>query len=438
MYDTRMFSEMSKLSRSTTKALKIFIFRFIILYGGQTLLSILQLYLRSKSISLETFINLGNLKFASSIAGLTSSYRFWIELLGNLSSTKKVAVAGALAAPMLLIDDNKQRSAMIAQAIFTRTLYFMIRVFVYESFMVDGKETIKVRESNNVMLKTIRKVIHKCGDWIVWFALAYRVCYASWVTPELLRKNYYDQLVYITGSNVRMGREAKHFIQGATQINNVLEEMPFVHKVENIDHNMSSFDHYTKHLNNLAKNSKLWTALDHSKNILKHLPKESVHHDNLSCLMQHPWQPNCTLAALGIAKDVFKVTLPIFTKLNGASLVLSISKMIYKSKSKGEVTETKRIKNSFFRAILATLRSSLMLTAFISIFSLSVCQLRSIFGRARGTMYGLAGLIAAPTILIDKPGRLLEFNTFLVAKTLEQLNIGMYRMFGLRYNRLIC
>ena len=425
---------MDRIKTASIPALYLFARRFLILYGGQTILSVIRLWLKSRSMLLVLW-NRSNAEFALSIAGISSSYKFWITMLKNTSNFKRYSVSGALSAIFLAVDRDTQRSAMISQAIFVRTLYFVIRIFTYVPAPSGSHKKVQMRESTNLFSKFVRNMIHKCGNWIVWVSLAYRVCYASWVTPELLRKNYYDQLVYITGSNKRLNRDAKDLITGASRINNELEMLDEPHSIETIPANKSSKQHLMKYLNELPRSSKLWMALNNIGAILKYIPDDNVHHDNLSCLTQHPWDSNCNTAAYGIAKDVLSVTIPIFTKLNSASLIFSISKVIYKSHRNKKSIEFKRVAHSIYKSITATIQSSLMLTAFISIFSLSVCNLRVIFGRSKGIMYGIAGAIATPTILLDKPGRLLEFNTFLVSKTLEQLNIWLYRKFGLRYTK---
>ena len=428
---------MDRAKKSSVPAAKLLLRRFLLLYSGQSLLLAIKFYLKSKSIDKSVFFNASNARFAISIAGLSSSFQFWKSMLQGLSPVYKSAIAGALSAPFLMLDGDGQRSAMISQAIFTRTVYFMIRMFVYEPAMPGSTQNskIQVRKSSNQFSKMLRKIIDKYGNWIVWIALAYRVCYASWVTPELLRKSYYDQLVYITGSNKRLGRDAKKFIRGASVLNNALEVLPNTHSLEKIPSGVSSHAHLEQYLRKLDHNSNLWSALDNIKDISKYLPSQTAHHDNLSCLIQHPWQPDCNLAAYGIGKDVLSVTLPIFIKLNGASLVFSLIKQLYKCRRNKKPIEYRKMCKSIYKSVIATLRSSLMLTGFISVFSLSVCKLRNVFGRTRGIMYGLAGCICTPTILIDKPGRLLEFNTFLVAKTLEQINIALQRNTRYHYNQ---
>ena len=73
-----------------------------------------------------------------------------------------------------------------------------------------------------------------------------------------------------------------------------------------------------------------------------------------------------------------------------------------------------------------------MVSLYISSFSGYLCLLRHLTREFR-ISYGLAGVLSAPAVFVDKPGRLLELNTFCASKVLESLIITS----GVKYTRMM-
>ncbi len=93
-------------------------------------------------------------------------------------------------------------------------------------------------------------------------------------------------------------------------------------------------------------------------------------------------------------------------------------------------------KQALKKLVVGSIRSTLFVSVYVGTFSFNLCMLRKILGRERLTSYAVAGAMSAPTILLDKPGRILEFTIYCYSKILESIAI-QFGAAGLKYTRLV-
>ena len=137
--------------------------------------------------------------------------------------------------------------------------------------------------------------------------------------------------------------------------------------------------------------------------------------------------------------DVFEGLWKTYALLNGASFLVGEIRQLFKSRKSGEVSndiERPPLKVQLFKFVISTLRNTMMVSSYVGAFSFCLCMLRNRFpGREFLLNYGIAGILAAPTIYIDKPGRLTELNAFVVSKLEESVSLWLWKV--IKYNRLV-
>ncbi|KAJ3255465.1 hypothetical protein HK103_006282 [Boothiomyces macroporosus] len=270
--------------------------------------------------------------------------------------------------------------------------------------------------SNSPIVNNLKKLIHLHGDHIVWASSAFHICFTAFNFSEYLSKSYFKSLVYITGSYERFGPDAANIIIGMSNIIKYGTRHP--EKLPDIPAGKSTIEYLNVFEKSLPTTEE-GNAFKKSVDAIKGALPPNVHHTKFICAMQHPETASCTIAALHTCRDVVRRLIKIYILLNLVSLSVSFGSLAH---SKYKKKTTKKTASFIIKsAIVNTIRSCLMVAGFVGGFSLSLCTLRKLFGREYLVSWGLAGVMATPSILIDKPGRLLEMNTFSATKTFESL-----------------
>ncbi|KAJ3316111.1 hypothetical protein HDV04_000321 [Boothiomyces sp. JEL0838] len=312
-----------------------FINRFGIYYGLKTLLSLIQILRKSKHLNWQVFLNAPNMRFAVSLAGMSSFYHLITEIFPG---KYKYFVAGALSSLWMGVNKDRKQTGNISQIIFIRTLYFLIRAFVYEdSEQVKDDEhghKLKLRKSSNSLLEKLKRFIDENGDYTIWMVGAFYICYCAFVYPEYLTKPYLSSLVYITGGYSRYGDKAIYLIEKLSKLirfsSNHPLEIPLnksKKSKEYVADLVTEFKRkgYTEHLEALEGIS---SSLANTK------------HERLFCAMQHPTQSSCVLAGFERGVDVYGKLIKTYLLINTTTFLFKLFNNIKKKKEHNKLHMT--------------------------------------------------------------------------------------------------
>ncbi|KAJ3276900.1 hypothetical protein HDV01_002955 [Terramyces sp. JEL0728] len=411
--------------------LKLFVQRFGIFYTIKILIS----FVRNRKTGLR-LLDSSSSRFATTLAGF-SLYPALVQVFSTHKS--KHFIAGCLSALWLVADNDDKRTATISQIVFMRTVYYVIRAWVYKGVKETGLQEIpkanadpneaeshhkelELRKSKYGIVNKFKQLVHLHGDHIVWASSAFHICFAAFNYSEYLSKSYFKSLVYITGSYERFGPDAANIIKGMSNIIKYGTRHPG--KLPDIPAGKTTIEFLNEFGKGLPKNEE-GDAFLKSVSAIKGALAQNVHHQKFICAMQHPETASC--------RDVVRRLIKIYIFLNLASLSVSFGTLAY-SKYKKKTTK-KTVTSIINHAIISTVRSCLMVAGFVGGFSLSLCTLRKLFGREYLLSWGIAGVMATPSILIDKPGRLLEMNTFSATKTFESFVLFLHHHNILSYSK---
>jgi uncharacterized membrane protein len=399
-------------------------------YGKRTL----ELWIIKSALSLISKRNLSrdvalsNLNFAVAFAGIGPTFTF---LKKQYDSDLGIFLSGMIASVWVLLDRDRGRSASFAQILVVRSLYFAIRAWIYERNPKNSKE-VSVRNSNqskSSVSQIIRVALDHYAATCIWVATAFRICYTNFVNPDYFTRSYFDFLIYMLNGKVRFGDNANQSMRALSKVWHHLAREKEPLSLEYIPSQSTSVDHIN-HWIDLTTDPTLRTSLETASKITKAMPP-LIHHDHFGCAMLHPQYSSCITAMVFTVSDVFRMTYRTHIILNMFSFVSGLYRT-YKKRKQIPVRELLRL---IRKAVVNSFRSCLMMACYFGVYTYSVCKLRLIFGRERLISFGIAGALATPTILIDKPGRLLELNTFTVSKCLESYVLQLKRNDVLHYNR---
>jgi hypothetical protein len=173
--------------------------------------------------------------------------------------------------------------------------------------------------------------------------------------------------------------------------------------------------------------------------VIEDLIPNNIRHEYVTCAIQHSDTTSCEIGAIKAGMLVFEPVFKTYRIINMLSFSLGFGKWIfYRFIKKNKMKKVHNPLTLFKRFVFSTVRACLMLTSYISLFGYGLCTLRRIVGRDLKVNYGIAGLMAAPVVLID--GRLTELNSFLSTKVLSSFyEIFMFRtkFHGLKYGELL-
>ncbi|KAJ3320113.1 hypothetical protein HDV06_005678 [Boothiomyces sp. JEL0866] len=365
-----------------------FINRFGIYYGLKTLLSLVRLLRKSKKIDAHLLVNIPNIRFAVSLAGMSSFYHLISEMY---TGKYRYFLAGGLSSLWMIVDKDRKQTGNISQIIFIRTLYFMIRAFVYEKPAQEVKqdETLEhshkltVKKSSNQLISKMRKYIDENGDYTIWMIGAFHICYCAFVYPEYLTKPYLSSLVYITGGYSRYGDNALYLIEKLSKLIRFSSinpsEIPLnTTKLSKdyIQDLVSTFKAkgYTEHLEALEGISSSCS---------------SAKHERLFCAMQHPTQSSCILAGFERGADVYQKLIKTYLLINTTTFLFKLFNNIKKKKPHKKL-------HMFIHSMVTAMRSCLFIAAYIGLFSHSICLLRRLYGK-ESPLISVEVLVMLPT-----------------------------------------
>jgi hypothetical protein len=375
---------------------------------------------------LSRTVALSNLNFAVAFAGLGTTYDF---LKKKLHSDHGFFLSGMIASLWILVDRDRGRTASFAQILVVRTLYFAIRAWIYEPNPKNRKEITLRNHGESSVSQTVRVLLDKYAASCIWVATAFRICYTNFVNPDYFTRSYFDFLIYMLNGKVRFGEKANESMRALSKVWHILAQEKEPLSLESIPSTSTSADHIEKWINK-STDMNLRSSLETASNITKAMPP-MIHHDHFGCSMLHPQYSSCSTAMAFTILDVFRMTYRTHIVLN----LFSFFNGLYKTYKKYKGIPRNELLSLIRKAIINSFRSCLMMACYFGVYTYSVCKLQSMFGRIRLISFGIAGALATPTILIDKPGRLLELNTFTVSKCLESYILQLKRTNVLHYNR---
>ncbi|KAJ3301409.1 hypothetical protein HDV03_000878 [Kappamyces sp. JEL0829] len=419
--------------------------KFLSLYGIKTALSLLGWARKGRPSLLHCCFDASNARFALAY----SSYSFLFHALkpraAKMVGQEKPAVvlSGSLASLCLLIDRDDSRSEAISQLVFIRTLYFAVRAWLYASgdadmaleakSLHDREPHLKLRASSSTWTKWMRTFIHRHGLYATWSFVAWVICYRCFVKPDHVTKEFFNALITVTSFKKRTGKEADQIVRGMARLSQFFVSQPSRDPIELIPPTATSIGHIESVMQSgtalqkqaLAPSSKIVAVLD-----------PDIRHSRLMCAIQHPETASCFGGGLVAAGAVFMGIWKTYLIINSVSFLFSEATMLYKAKlSRNRRPRKSSFANHVRKTMVATVRNSLMISAFVGLFSFWTCVIRRAVGRETLFQYGLAGTLACPSIFIDKPGRLVELNAYSGAKVLESYLISLKLMGIVNYTR---
>ena len=310
------------------------------------------------------------------------------------------------------------------------------------------KPSLKIRHSfSSSTLSSfangLRSYIDKHGEFTVWVLSAFQICFLCFSAPRHVTPAFFESLIQVTASKKRLGPHASRIVRGMSDLNTHLSSLPQRHEIEVIPLGTPSKDHISKYMKLSSTHSSpaLANVLNPMKPILDVL-SPSIHHDRLVCAIQHPGNASCMEGGLLTSRQVFAGLWKTYVVLNSVSFVFGEVRHLMGGGKKTAESDDPSPKSRpslqlrLQKVAVTILRNTLMVSSYVGVFSYFLCLLRRHFpGREYLLNYGVAGVLAAPTIYVDKPGRLTELNAFVVSKIIESLIISL-RLWGIiKYSR---
>ncbi|KAJ3276897.1 hypothetical protein HDV01_002952 [Terramyces sp. JEL0728] len=348
-----------------------FVNRFGIYYALKTVLSLIRLLRKSKKINRNVLLNIPNIRFAISLAGMSSFYHLIAELY---QGKYKYIVAGGLSSLWMVVDRDRKQTGNISQVIFIRTLYFMIRAFVYDKpkeeikHEDEHKPALQLRKSEDKLTSRLRRYIDENGDYTIWMVGAFHICYCAFVYPEFLTKPYLSSLVYITGGYSRYGDNAIYLIEKLSKLIRFSSKNPLAIP---LNHKQTS-KAYVNDLMSVFKEKGFDEHLEALGGIAASCT--NAKHERLFCAMQHPTQQSCILAGFERGVDVYKKLIKTYLILNTTTFLFKLFNSIKKKKEHNKT-------HMFIHSMATAMRSCLFIAAYIGLFSHSICLLRRVYGK---------------------------------------------------------
>lgn len=309
------------------------------------------------------------------------------------------------------------------------------------------KASLKIRHSFSSstlssFANQLRSYIDKHGEFTVWVLSAFQICFLCFSAPRHVTPAFFESLIQVTASKKRLGPHASRIVRGMSELNGHLSSLPQRHEIEVIPLGTPSKDHISKYMKLSSQSPALANVLNPMKPILDVL-SPSIHHDRLVCAIQHPGNASCMEGGLLTSKQVFAGLWKTYVVLNSVSFVFGeVRHLVGGGKKAAESDESSSrsrpsLQSRLQKVAVTTLRNTLMVSSYVGVFSYFLCLLRRHFpGREYLLNYGVAGVLAAPTIYVDKPGRLTELNAFVVSKIIESLIISLRVWRIIKYSRL--
>ena len=294
----------------------------------------------------------------------------------------------------------------------------------------EKKTALKIRKSSFKLINFARYLIDKYGEYTIWSLSAFQICYSCFSAPNHVTPSFFDSLIHVTASKKRLGSEASQIVQGFSKLNRYLGSLPDRHPIEVIPTSTSSKNHimeWTK-----KGDAELIKVLKPVSLILEKLSPE-IRHNRLLCSIQHPGTSSCLRGAIFTTRDVTQQLWKTYIVLNGASFLIAEVRSLFAS---SHDSSRPPLFERVWKTIITIIRNTFMVSSYVGVFSYFLCLLRNRYpGREYLLNYGIAGLLACPTIYIDKPGRLTELNSFVVSKVIESfiITLGLWKI--IKYSR---
>ncbi|KAI8914163.1 hypothetical protein EDD86DRAFT_198611 [Gorgonomyces haynaldii] len=280
----------------------------------------------------------------------------------------------------LLIDDSVSRRKSIGLTLLSKAPLFGWRALVQKQ------------------MGPVLSFVDAQGVKGMWLLVAYLVCYTCFNIPEHVPRSYYKSLLYVTGIINVYQKDTDRVMKAHSELVNYSTS----NQIDlSIPESTTSRDYLLK----MFQDSRIGDIV--KRMVRLDLIPSGARHSQLACCWQHPLDASCESGALRYAFGVVRQVLPLYIAINSVSTIVSL----YNKKAK-----KRKILRDY---VHSTLRTGLMMGSFVGLFSYIVCRFRRFFGRDLGFIYGLGGLLAVPTLFIEKQSRLIDLLGYCSTKVLE-------------------
>lgn len=421
---------MQDRSKTVLVTCKKFVFTFGSVYVAKTTLGLL-LKMRSTKNTLkwlDLIKDQDTLRMAASFAGIRSTYYLLKNILRD--SVYASSISAFVASLWILVDTNKERRVTISLNAFVKAFLFAIRSYIYrkpgdeidnqlqtkKELLVSKKYPLQLIEHKNRFLYTVAQGVHLYGDYILWQMIAFHLTMIAFNQPQFLPKGYYYSLLHVTGYLNRYGKNIQGVMRGLGSLTLYSNENPNT-DLFRIPSGITSKDF----INNLAlQPGNRYPFLEDLLPTTR-LLKDAAHHDFLICAFHHPQTSSCILAGFKAGIEVAPIIFPTYAAINSLQLIVGVVRIAFRKQAGLEDDRPSKIAQVLERLkryITSTAQSVLMISAYCSMLTYTLCFLRYLLNQEFPVSYGIAGFIGGPTILFDKPGRLTEMNSYCSTKAL--------------------
>ncbi|KAJ3316110.1 hypothetical protein HDV04_000320 [Boothiomyces sp. JEL0838] len=353
-------------SESKVYERKRLIAKFGILFTAKALFSLYK----------KKFAPIDALVFASTLTGFSI-----------LSKSKNKLIVGLSSLLLNLLSIPVRET--INSLVFVRAIHYLYRSVVYKRKLAiksSKKDDLLVLRKNN----KITRFIDNYGEFMVWIYISMHINYALFLYPHYMPHSFVKSIYYTSGHLIKLGKEYGKVMQGMTSL-----------ALSHCDNEkLDIFRVNGNTLDFMKKNKEIIPAYDA---LVSAVPPR-IHHDYLLCAYFHPHYSSCFVASLSQGYLVFKTIAKTYFILNLPGVAIKISKQFKKKQSD--------YWNTLKKFVFSSIRSTLMVSTYIGSIELFICLLRRFFQKEHRLSYAFAAAFATPAIWLDKPGRLLELNTY--------------------------
>ncbi|KAL1920401.1 uncharacterized protein VTP21DRAFT_778 [Calcarisporiella thermophila] len=342
--------------------------------------------------------------FAIFLSSFITTYKASLCAIRHLRNVKggdglNAFIAGSLAGLTLLLERNKGRRLAIMLYLVTRSAQFgcawlMQQWASYRKKKREQKEGAPPKTWIQYIREEWDEILsQKLEQWsgaLVFIAANSQIIYSFVFKPETLPRSYYSFLLNHSGFR-DFGAMGPHLINAVSTYVDQFGHLPDAIKFPE------------------GVTPREYIAANFSPNIATAIPKGATH-EFIPCAMHHPLSSTCTGSMVRSMKHEFRRSLRLYLPLNLLMTLIFRWKQI-----------TKRPDYVFERFMKSTLRSSIFLTAYVTLGFSAPCAFRHLTHRDYKFVYLLAGMVGGSSVLLEAPGRRLELGLYCLPRALESL-----------------
>ncbi|KAL5034901.1 hypothetical protein BDV3_004404 [Batrachochytrium dendrobatidis] len=354
------------------------------------------------------------------------------------------AVKGALASLWLVGVKRENDRRQIALTLAVRIVYFAVRAWIFQfrpastrkdqKHSVDGNDNGQCDVDSKSLkphlwsesVSNLARLLDQYGVYMVWLFNAYWICSWSFLSSHLLPPSYFRSVLYLSSCRDRLGPDYENIVIGTGELTRFLSTQPSDSPIAQIPLWSTSKAHIEHLFETVQPTDRHASALMKLHGLRKEFSEgglgTSGNHSTLSCAVIHPGETICETAALRVFVLGLPKLLKIYSVINTAIFSWSLAQYFHKRVTTGcnhpRDSAYLVVFHSLKRMLISSARSVSAFSIYLLIYSYSICRLRKICGKDYMVLYGLAGLIASPSMLIEKQTRLPELNTYLTMQVI--------------------